>query len=368
LTPLNGRQITPDVAWEFQLISVPLLIALNAFFVAAEYAVVSLRSAQIVALRNAGRTRVAAAMSRLKSDMPSAIGAIQVCITMTNLLLGWLGEPAMSRLLGFLLRPLNIILPQNVFTVLSTAISFLAVTLLTVVLSELLPKALTLQHTLLVARLTALPMQLVMRLTRPLVWIMNGMASIVTRTLGLGPVRIEGEVHSADEIMLIATEAAQAGVLTQRERSLILNSLSLGKKTAEQIMVPRVRAAYVDIRRSMDENLVVVERNLFSRLPLTNGDMDHVIGVVYTKDFLTAYRSGGESSLLPLIAEPAVFAPTMVRLDQLLQTFHEHRTRMVFLVDEHGGVEGIVTLTDVFDELLALLQPPTPGDETSDFR
>jgi putative hemolysin len=168
--------------------------------------------------------------------------------------------------------------------------------------------------------------------------------------------------------MLIATEAAQAGVLTQRERSLILNSLSLGKKTAEQIMVPRVRAAYVDIRRSMDENLVVVERNLFSRLPLTNGDMDHVIGVVYTKDFLTAYRSGGESSLLPLIAEPAVFAPTMVRLDQLLQTFHEHRTRMVFLVDEHGGVEGIVTLTDVFDELLALLQPPTPGDETSDFR
>jgi putative hemolysin len=96
--------------------------------------------------------------------------------------------------------------------------------------------------------------------------------------------------------------------------------------------------------------------------------MDHVIGVVHTKAFLTAYHSGGESSLLPLIAEPAVFVPTMVRLDQLLQSFHEHRARMIFLVDEHGGVEGIVTLTDVFDELLALLQPPNSGDEASDFR
>jgi CBS domain containing-hemolysin-like protein len=350
------------------LLSVPLLIALNAFFVAAEYAVVSLRSAQIIALKNAGRVRVASAMSRLKADMPSAIGAIQVCITMTNLLLGWLGEPAMSHLLGIVLRPLDVVLPAHVSTIVSTTISFLSVTLLTVVLSELLPKALTLQHTLLVARLTAIPMQWVMTLTRPLVWIMNGMASFVTRVLGLGPVRIEGEVHTADEIMVIATEAAQAGRLTQRERSLILNSLSLGKKTAEQIMVPRVQTAALNLKKSMEENFHVVDASLFSRLPLTNGDMDHVIGVIHTKEFLTAYHSGGDVSLLPLIAEPPVFAPATLRLDQLIQSFHENRARMIFLVDERGGIEGIVTLTDVFDELLAQLKPAAGSDETADFR
>lgn len=342
-----------SVPWTWQLISVPALIALNAFFVAAEYAVISLRSAQIAMLRNAGRLRVAQAMSQLKADMPSAIGAIQVCITMSNLLLGWLGEPAMSRLLDRLLLPLGLVLPRGLSTGISIALSFLIVTLLTVVLSELLPKALTLQHTIGVARITAVPMVLVLRGIRPLVRFMNAMASVVTRLLGMGPVRIEGEIHSADEIMLIATEAAEAGTLTPRERSLILNSLTLGRKTARQIMVPRVRVDYLDLQKSMEDNFAVVDRSLYSRLPLCNGGMDHVVGIVYTKEFLTAYHAGADVSMLPLIARPPVFVPATLRLDKLMTVFHEEKTRMLFLVDEFGGVEGIVTLADVIDEILS---------------
>ncbi len=337
----------------WHLISVPILIALNAFFVAAEYAVVSVRSAQILSLRNARRLRTAQAMVRLKAEMPSAIGAIQVCITMTNLLLGWLGEPAMSELLDYVLSPLGLLLPHGVSVAISTALSFLIVTLLTVVLSELLPKALTLQHTLIVAQLTGLPMLAIMRLVRPLVWIMNAMASGVTRGLGLGPVRIEGEVHTADEIMLIASEAAEAGTLTARERSLILNSLTLGHKTAEQIMVPRVQVAHLDLRRPIEENYRIVDQSLFSRLPLTDGGMDHIVGVIYTKEFLTAYHSGADSTMLSLIARPPVFVPVTLALDKLLAAFHDEKTRMLFIVDEYGGVDGIVTLSDVIEELLS---------------
>lgn len=345
----------------WQILSVPLLIGLNAFFVAAEYAVVSMRSAHVHTLRTAGWRRSADALTRLRSDLPSAIGAIQVCITMTNLLLGWLGEPAMSRILELLLGPLGGILPQKVFAAVSTGLSLLVVTLLTVVLSELLPKALTLQHTVLVGKLTAIPMLNIMRGVRPLVWIMNGMASLVTQSLGLGPVKIEGESHSAEEIRIIASEAADAGALNSRERSLILNSLGLGKKTAEQIMVPRVRCIGLDLKKSMQENFAIAEANLFTRLPVTDGGMDHITGVIYTKEFLTAYHAGADVSMLPLIMHPPVFVPVTLSLDKLLAIFHDEKTQMLFLVDEHGGVDGIVTLMDVIDELLS--HEPTPPSQ-----
>lgn len=338
----------------WQLVFLPLLIALNAFFVAAEYALVAIRTSQIEPMRQRGYTTAARALSVLKADMASAIGAIQVCITMTNLLLGWIGEPALSAIIQRLLAPLGVVVPAAVMTVVSTAMGFIIVTLLTVVLSELLPKALTLQHTVVVGRFTAPPMLLIQRLITPLVWIMNGMANLTTRLLGLGPVEIEGRPMSAEEIGIIANESGEAGSLTVRERSLILNTLALGRRRAEEIMVPRVRVTYLDLHRSMDENLAVIEERLFTRMPLCDGGMDHVVGLIDTKEFLSAYRHEPltDTSVLQLITRRAVYVPAAVSLDRLLTLFREHHTHMLFLVDEYGGVDGIVTMTDVVDELI----------------
>ena len=179
---------------------VPLLIALNAFFVAAEYALVAIRSPQIEAMRRRGRRRAARAMTRLKADPASAIGAIQVCITMTNLMLGWIGEPAMGYVLRGLFRPAMKFMPQTVFDVGSLTLSFVVVTLLTVVFSELLPKALTLQHTLLVARLVAGPLILVLTVIRPLVLLMDLLANLLSRGLGLGVVQIEDAPIGVEEL------------------------------------------------------------------------------------------------------------------------------------------------------------------------
>lgn len=335
-----------------QLLIVPLLIALNAFFVIAEYALVAIRPSQIEQIRLRGGVASARALRKLRDDMAGALGTIQACITMTNLLLGWLGEPAMSAVLHRALRPLGVILPPSASLVIATALSFIIVTLLTVVLSELVPKALTLQYTMLLARLTAAPVLVLRGLLHPLVWLMNAMSNLTTRALGLGPVHIEGQPPTAEEIRLIAAEAGDAGALSPRERSLILNALSLGRKRARDIMVPRVRVAFLDLRKTMADNAAIVQQHLFSRLPLCDGSMDRVVGVVYSKELLTASEEGADPSVMQLIARPAVFAPVSVGLDRLLALFHERRSHLLFLVDEYGGVAGIVTLTDVVDELV----------------
>ncbi len=333
-----------------ELLAVPVLIALNAFFVVAEYAIVAVRSSQIEQLRTTN-PRAAVALRLLKRNMGSAIGTSQLCITLSNLLLGWVGEPALTSLIR---ESIGSIANTPPVRAMSIVVSFLVVTLLTVVLAELVPKAITLQHTMTMATLSAQPLILVQRSLKPLVWIMNTMADMTTRLMGLGPVKIEDEVVTVDELRHITSEAAESGNLTLRERTLILNSLTLGRRTAREVMVPRVRANVLDVQKSMQENLDTIGSYLYSRMPLCDGGMDHVIGVVYTKEFLTAYQeSGGEDSgVLLLIARKPTFVPVNISLDKLLQRFHDDRTHMVFLVDEHGGVKGIVTLTDVVNELL----------------
>jgi CBS domain containing-hemolysin-like protein len=334
---------------------------MNAFFVVSEYAVVATRPAQIQSLRARGYRRAAAAMERLKDSPASAIGAIQVCITMTNLLLGWIGEPAMSELLRTTFRPFAAVVPPAVFTGISTGLSFILVTLLTVVFSELLPKALTLRFVDLAARTTAVPVLNIQRAIYPLVWVMNATANAVTRPLGLGRVEdFENQQITIDELRLMADQAAADGVVTPRERAIVLNALAIGVRSARQIMVPRVKVAYLDVRRPMEENHDVLMRYLFSRMPLCDGGLDHVIGVVRSTEFLEAYAGGGDSAMLPLLARPPIYVPESVSLDRLLSVFHDSRRQLVFLVDEYGGVEGIVTLRDVFTELLGEREPPPP--------
>ncbi len=331
------------------LLAVPFLIAVNAFFVIAEYALVSIRSGQIEELRKR-RPRSAEALRALKDRMASAIGTIQICITMTNLMLGSIGEPAMTQVLQMAFSGL----PDGpVVRGVSVTLSFIIVTLLTVVLSELVPKAVTLQYTVTLASLVAQPILVIQAILKPLVWIMDTSANLTTRTLGLGNVNIEDVSVTAEELQHITAEAAEDGNLTPRERSLILNSLTLGRRTAAEIMVPRVRVNYLDLQRSMKENLDAISSYLFSRMPLCDGGMDHVIGVVYTKEFLTAVEeTEGDSSVLLLIARQPVFVPVTIPLDRLLARFHDDRTHLMFLVAEHGGVKGIVTLTDVVTELV----------------
>ena len=334
------------------LAAVPLLIGTNAFFVSAEYAVVSLRPAQIDAMRIAGWKRAAAAIDALKARPADAIGTIQVCITMTNLMLGWIGEPAMSRLLMAAFKPVEHLSPTVIGTI-SVILSFVVVTLLTVVLSELLPKALTLKYAMTAGKWTAVPVLGIRYALRPLVWLMNAIADGITKPLGLGSVQeLEEQRVTADELRLMAHQAASEGELSGPERSIVLAGLTIGRRRAKEIMIPRTKVAYLDLSWDMDRNREVMNSHLYSRLPLCDHGMDHVVGIVSTKEFLSAYNEAGDSSVLQLIAAPPAFTTENAPLDKLLTEFHTKKTQMMLLVDEYGGVEGIVTLKDVVDELV----------------
>jgi putative hemolysin len=334
------------------LLVITLLLA-NAFFVATEIAMVSVRSVHFEQLRARGKHRTAAILTRLKEQLTSVVGAIQVGITVSNLLLGSLAEPILTKGLQQVLGPAFNALPASVAQFTATTMGFLFVTYLTVVFSELLPKVLAIRFVVLVASLSARPVKFLLTLTWPLVWLMNKSANLVTRPLGLGDVEeAEKEIHTLDDLRLITSEAAEHGTLTNRERSLILNSLALGRRTARQIMVPRVKVAYLDLKKSMDENRRVMNEHLYSRLPLCDGSIDKVVGIVPTREFLAAFNAEGDTSVLQLISRPAIFAPSTISLDKLLVLVDERRTQMVILVDEHGGMEGIVTLRDIVDELV----------------
>ncbi|HEX8325766.1 MAG TPA: hemolysin family protein, partial [Tepidisphaeraceae bacterium] len=327
----------------------------------------AVRPQQIDRLRQSRWKRVAVAIARLKENPATAIGSIQVCITMTNLLLGSIGEPAMSKLLLRLLGPLSGLLPPALFHTVSLVLSFVTVTLLTVVFSELLPKAMTLRYVTAAAILTAVPVVMISRITQPLVWVMNAMANTVTRPLGLGTVDdFENEIVTVGELRSIATQAREQGVLTDRAQSLVLNSIALAQRRAKDVMVPRTRVAHLDLRLSMDENRAVINSQLYSRLPLCDGGMDRVIGVVSTKEFLSAFHEAGDVQVLSLIAQRPVFVPSLVMLDRLLAVLHENQTQMVVLVDEYGGVEGLVTLQDVVDELVGHIKERSVRTVASD--
>jgi CBS domain containing-hemolysin-like protein len=342
------------------------LLLCNAFFVAAEFAMVAIRGTHIEQLRAAGKPRTAKILAGLKEQTASAVGALQVGITVSNLLLGSLGEPVISGALEHMLGPVFESL-GHVGPIIATSLGFLFVTYLTVVFSEQLPKVLAIRHVAIVASLTARPIKLLLTVTWPLVWIMNKSSNLVTRPLGLGSVEdAEGEIHTVDDLRTITSEAAAHGTLSGRERSLILNTLALGRRTARQIMVPRVKVAYLDLKKSMEDNRRVMNEHLYSRLPLVDGSIDHVIGIVSTREFLAAFHAEGDTSVLQLLARPAVFAPATISLDKMLVLVDEKRTQMVMLVDEHGGTEGIVTLRDIVDELVGqpISRPAAslPGD------
>jgi putative hemolysin len=162
----------------------------------------------------------------------------------------------------------------------------------------------------------------------------------------------EEQRMTVEELKAAATQAAADGVVTPREREMILNALTIGRRRAKEIMVPRVKVSALDLRKTMDENRSVLNERLHSHLPLCDGSLDKLIGVVETKEFLSAYNEEGDVSVLSLLAAKPVFVPETVALDRLLGVFKESGAELVFVVDEFGGVEGIVTLRDVLDELV----------------
>jgi CBS domain containing-hemolysin-like protein len=356
------------------LFLVGVLVIVNAFFVAAEYALVRVRRTQMEALAAQGSGLAKVVLHGL-NHLSRYIAGVQVGITLASLASGRFGEPVLAALLHPLLAwvfPPSLIGPE-VSTALTTGLSLLVISYLLVVLSELVPKAIALQFSGQVALLVAKPLQWAVWVFTPFVWSMNTLGNAILRVLGLSPADNDQGVYSVEELHLLIMQSHQAGILEDIERQLMQRSVQFADLHVTDVMIPRVDIVALDLTLPEDETLDQAAQTIHTRLPVYEGHLDHIVGVLHLPDLFQYVRQSPRDGSLRQLVRPALFVPEPMPLDDLLQTFQQQQTQIALVVNEHGGVEGLVTLEDIVEELVGevhdTLEAVQPSiQETSDGR
>jgi CBS domain containing-hemolysin-like protein len=338
---------------------VALLILLNALYVGGEFAAVSARRSRLRRMAEDGNALAARILPVLEDGhaLDRYIAVSQVGITVSSLVLGAYGQAALGPRLTPALVSMTGMDPLTAES--STAVAILlTLTAAQMVLGELVPKSLALQYPTHMAIYTVLPMQWSLRVLRPAIDVLNGSGILLMRLLRI-PVTGHRHVHSPEEIELLIAESRDGGLLEPEEQVRLHRALRLGLRTAHQLMVPRDRLAWVDAEMPFPDVLRVVASSPYSRLPVHDAPTDRLIGVLHTKDVVTAYVGDRPLSTAALL-RPIVRVPADMPADRLLAFLREQRTHQAFVGPATGRVEGLVTLEDVVGELL--------GDMADEFK
>ncbi|GAB1529659.1 MULTISPECIES: hemolysin family protein [Brevibacillus] len=335
----------------FNLILVMILVLLNGFFVATEFAIVKVRESRIAQLAAEGNKR-AVDVERVLHNLDAYLSACQLGITLASLGLGWLGEPAIAHLLHPVFRYFH--LNETVVTSISFIIAFSLITFLHIVLGELAPKTLAIQYSEKVVLAVAKPIQLFYKIMYPFIQMLNWSAS---HFLGLFHISLEPhqEAHTEEEIRILVNESHKSGLIDQTELMLVDNIFDFSETMAREIMVPRTDMVVLNLRDPFDENVKHVQNGRFTRYPVVDGDKDHVVGSLHIKDMLTGLLEG-ESHDLQTFMRPILTVPETISISRLLTMLQKQRGQMAIIIDEYGGTAGLVTLEDIMEEIVGDIQ------------
>ncbi len=340
-----------DVGVLLRLLAVLALVAANAFFVAAEFGLVSARRTRIREMIDSG-DRLARTVQRAQQDLDRAISGTQLGITLASLGLGWIGEPAVAHTIEPLLDAVGIDAPVALHSV-AVTIAFLLITYLHIVLGELAPKTLALARPETVSRLVAGPLIAFNRVVSPGIWLLNGSSSLVLRLLHVGT---RGDsydnVHSPEEIEMLVRQSLEEGVVEEDEQAMIQGVFELTRTVAREVMTPRPDIVAVETRAPLREVLAVAAASGFSRLPVYRESLDEIVGVVVVKDLIEALMSGMEETTADAVMREPLFVPDTKPIDDLLAELRHRKTHMAVVVDEFGGTDGLVTLEDLVEEIV----------------
>jgi len=329
----------------FHLILACLFVLMNGFFVAAEFAIVKVRSTQIEELIQKGSRRAGIAQ-RILTHLDAYLSATQLGITLASLGLGWIGEPAIARLLEPGLDWGGINSPQVLHTV-SLSIAFAVITFLHVVVGELAPKSLAIQQPKGTTLWVAFPLQIFYRLSYPVIWMLNVTANLLLRLIGIEPVGEHEKAHSEAELRMILSTSED---LSDTEKDLLDNVFTFSDRVVRQVMVPRVDMVCLDVAARLDENMAIIQQHRHTRYPLCENDLDHIVGILHVKDLLPTIQKRQYDTRQ--IARKPFFVPDTQRVERLLRTFQRERIQMAIVIDEYGGTTGLVTLEDLLEELV----------------
>ncbi len=325
----------------FELVAVGVLILLNAFFVAAEYGLVTARRTRIVELQHKGNRR-ARDVLRITSDPPRFIAAMQLGVTLTSLGIGALGEQALAHVFDGVMA-----------TVLAVLLAYLILTFLHVVIGELVPKGIALGHSEGTALFVSAPVRMFFTLMRPLVWFLQRSTAIVLRWLGQKPPGAGDDVHSEAELRMLVSQSTEHGEIEQQEQEMLYKVFDFADKEAKDVMVPRPEVVALSIDLPPEQCLEAVMDSPFTRYPVYRESLDNVVGILHVRDLFRAMRDRGMHEVkVEDIIRPAHIVPETKDLAALLAEFRRANQHMAIVVDEYGDMEGIVTLEDLLEEIV----------------
>ena len=329
------------------------LVLLNGFFVAAEFAIVKVRSSQIELRAQAGSS-LAKLAHHMITHLDAYLSATQLGITLASLGLGWIGESVVSQIVINVMEFFGFQGSQELAHRIALPISFAVITVLHIVFGELAPKSLAIQRSEATTLAVTLPLRFFYYLFMPFIWILNGFANLVLRSMGIRPIH-GAEVHTAEELRLLFEQSAEGGVLVDSQHELLENVFEFNERMVKQIMVPRTRMVAIDVNIPEPELMELIFEEGYSRLPVYDGSIDNIVGVLYVKDILSQMRLG-EPIIIEKLMRPAYFVPETKKINRLLQQFQRRHMHMAIVTDEFGGVSGIVTIEDIIEELVGEIQ------------
>ena len=323
-----------------------VLVLANGFFVAAEFAFVGVRRSRIEALAADGN-KSAIRLMELLNNLNAYLSASQLGITLASLGLGALGEPVVEAILGGALSGL----PESLRHLVSYGIAFIVITCLHIVLGEQAPKLFGLQLAERVAMGTALPMKIFYTTFKPLIHALDWASAKTVRIFGLHADSEHASIYTEDEIRQLIRISEESGHLNEEERRLINKVFEFSETTVKEAMIPRTEIVAVPETCSLEEIAAAFQQNGYSRLPVYRGSLDDMAGVVHGKDVMTSLLNPDDFKLEQIMQKP-VYVVDTARLEDVLRQMQREKFHFGFVVDEHGGVEGIITLEDLLEEIV----------------
>ena len=327
-------------------------VILNGFFVAAEFAMVKVRSTRIETLVSEGNVKAKFAQ-RLISNLDGYLSACQLGITLASLGLGWAGEPAIARIVEPILSAFS--LSQTTIETISFAIAFSIITSLHIILGELAPKSVAIQKSEQVTMWAAPFLIIFYKIMYPFIWFMNGTANGVLKWIGLEPVADSESAHTEEEIRILMEESHKQGFINQTELTLVDNIFDFAETHAREVMVPRTDMICLDIRNSYEENLEIALQEQKTRYPVCDSDKDNILGFIHIKDLLSPLALK-EKSELQNITRDVLSVPETMQLSAVLKLMQKNKAQIAIAIDEYGGTAGLVTVKDILEEIVGEMQ------------
>lgn len=347
----------------YKLASVIVLILLNGFFVAAEFAIVKVRKTQLEAVIEKGARRNGQRAKQVIEHLDEYLSATQLGITLSSIGLGWLGHPFVALLLYPVFGALGIE-SQRAVEILSFGIAFGGIAILHIVVGELLPKSIAIRHALPITLYIAGPLRIFYLAFRPIILLLNsGARFLLVHVLRIKPATDSELGHSEEELRVLLSEGERSDEVSQMGRELVENALDLKHLVVRDIMTPRNDVVLFDLDDAFDAELQQAIESHYTRFPLCREHLDNAVGVIHIKDLLKLVIDG--SNDVERIKRETLHVSEMLPLEKLLRTFLKQQAHLAVVVDEYGGAVGIVTLDNVLEELVGSIQDEfdTPEEE-----